>query len=57
MWTVVVVIVEIFPENSSKMFLVENDHVVKAFSTDRADDPLDIGVGIPRGMHAIATLR
>ena len=43
-----VIVGEVLSENSPKMLLVENDHVVETLATDRADQSLGVGI-LPRG--------
>ena len=39
-----VIVAEVHSENSPKMLLVENDHMVEAFPADRADESLDVRI-------------
>jgi hypothetical protein len=39
-----VIVVEVLSENSSKVSLVQHDHVVETLSTDRADDSLSVRI-------------
>ena len=48
-WPVDVIVGEVLSENSPKMLLVENDHVVETLATDRANQSLGLGI-LPRGM-------
>ena len=48
MWTIRVVILEVFTENSNQMCFVQHDDVIETFSSDRADDALCVSV-LPRG--------
>jgi hypothetical protein len=42
------VVVDVGQENAPKVPLVEDDNVIETFSTDRADDALDVRI-LPRG--------
>ena len=42
-----VVILKVCRQHTAQVTLIEDDDVIKAFATDRADDALDIGV-LPR---------
>ena len=47
----VMIIAEVFGQESPHMSLVQNDHVIQAFAANTPDQPLHIGVlpGTPRG--------
>ena len=42
-----VIVINVRRKHPAQMVLVEDDQVVQAFSPDRADDPLNVGV-LPR---------
>ena len=48
MWTIRVVVLEVLTENSNQMCLVQDDDVIEALATNRADQALDVSV-LPRG--------
>ncbi len=47
MWPVRVIVLEVLTENSNQMCLVQDDDVIKALATDRADQALGVSV-LPR---------
>ena len=42
-----VIVVEVAGEDAAQMSLIQHNHVIKAFSTDASDYPLDVGI-LPR---------
>ena len=48
MWTIRVVVLEVLTENSNQMCLVQDDDVIKALATNRADQAFCVSV-LPRG--------
>ena len=48
MWPIRVVVLEVLTENSNQMCLVQDDDVIKALATNRADQALGVSV-LPRG--------
>ena len=48
MWARAMVVIEVLTKNSNQMCLVQDDDVIKALATNRADQALDVSV-LPRG--------
>ena len=44
------VVVEVGSEDSAQARLVQHDHVIQTLPTNRADQPLDVGI-LPRGLR------
>ncbi len=52
-----VVVVEVVLEDPLKVPLVHDDHVIEAISPDRADEPLDEGIGMSSQLHGMQRVR